>query len=132
MTLNHLRFPIVCLVLLTAFSSCFSNKANLDNNTSLLANCWTHSYEDNTDERETYLPCDAKDFQPSRYRAQFTLAENGTCTFSVLAANDAHTSDTGTWTYDSETKTLIMKGSNGVVAHSYVIEVLEPVRILLK
>ncbi len=131
MTLTKLCFSIFCLLLFFTINSCFSNKSSIEDNSKLLAQCWTHSYEDNIDERQTYLACDAKDFPPSRYRARFTLAKNGTCTFSVLAANDAHTEDTGTWTYDSETKTLVIKGSNGAVAQTYVIDLLEQERMLI-
>lgn len=142
MTKHHLLTLIaVCMFFffLSAFNSCISNKTNQEDSTleeaqvKLLSKCWTHSYEDNNpNEREVYLPCDAKDFPPSRYRAQFTLAIDGTCSFSILAANDAHTNDSGTWSYDTATKVLVLKGGDGTVVNSFVVELLEEGRMLLK
>jgi len=135
MVLNQFQrapYLLISMFFCLGISSCISNKTKVENSNSLLVNCWTHSYEDNTDDKETYLLCDAKDFPPSRFRASFTLANDGSCTYKTLAPNDAHFQSDGTWTYDQESKQLVIKGSDGTIANTYVVELLESDRLLVK
>lgn len=97
-----LLITIVCL------TSC-----NLINKTEVdivpeLCNCWTDSYEEyETDSMfKIFRPCDYEKIPPSRFRQTIDIKKNGNISWLRLASNDKHTMIQGTWSYDSELKTL--------------------------
>lgn len=111
----------LCLVLL----ACKTKKMDTDKTSEspLLANCWTHSYEEEAqDGLKVFRPCDYKTFPPSRYRNTFTLNADKTCNASVLAANDGHYSEKGSWTFDADNK--ILKINNGQLVTYKVVEIM--------
>lgn len=69
-------------------------------------------------------------FPPARYRNTFTLKENGEVEYTVLAPNDAHSTENGKWTYDANTKRLRITNSANVLVVEY--EVLELTDDLLR
>lgn len=75
----------------------------------LFLKCWTHAFEeDRQDGVQNFRPCATHTFPAARYRNTFTLKENGEVEYSVLAANDAHTTENGKWAYDAKTKKLMI------------------------
>lgn len=97
----------------------------------LLLKCWTHGFEEDTqDGNLNFRPCATHTFPAARYRHTFTLKENGEVEYSVLAPNDAHTTEQGKWSYDSKTKKLRITNKDNVVVHEY--EVVELNEDLLK
>jgi len=87
---------LFCISSLSIFNSCGRNLTS--NSDSLIINCWTDSHEEAThDGSDIYRPCDFKAFPPSRYRNAFTLKEDGTCNYLVLAPDDAHHFLDGKW-----------------------------------
>ena len=89
----------------------------------LLLNCWTHSYEEDESGLNIYRPCVFKEFPKSRFRQQFTLAENEEASFLVLSPNDAHFFEKGKWYYKSEGKMLHIQNENG--ADQMKFEIIE-------
>ena len=90
----------------------------------LLAKCWTHAFEeDGPDGSMIFRPCATHTFPAARYRHTFTLNENGEAEYSVLAPNDAHTTEQGKWTYDPDSKKLKISNNENAAVHQY--EVLE-------
>ncbi len=90
----------------------------------LLAKCWTHAFEeDGQDNNMIFRPCLTHTFPAPRYRHTFTLNENGEAEYSVLAPNDAHTTEQGKWSYDSASKKLKISNQENAAVHVY--EVLE-------
>ncbi len=110
----------ICMLLLACKTKQMENNS-LQKENSFLANCWTHSYEEQTqDELKIYRPCAYKTFPPSRYRNTFTLNADNTCQASVLSPTDAHYNQGGNWTFNENTK--ILEINNGQVKIYKVIE----------
>lgn len=73
----------------------------------LLIGSWTHSIEEQTEpEILIYRPTDLKQYPPSWYRNVFSLNDDNTCDYLVLAADDGHFFEKGTWNYNKDTKIL--------------------------
>ncbi len=86
--------------------------------------CWTHAFEqDSVDGTKLFLSCMNHTFPVARYRQSFTLQEDGKVEYTVLADNDAHSTENGTWSYDAGTKKLRISDKGNAVVHEY--EVLE-------
>lgn len=85
--------------------------------------CWTDSYEEynSGSEPSIYRPCDFKNFPPSRFRAYFELRADGSCTYLMLAPNDAHKSREGTWNYDKNSKELTIRNASRNIEKQYVL-----------
>lgn len=59
---------------------------------------WVHSYEEqNTYDPQLFRPIDYKEFEPSRFRMQYTFREDGSCQWMVLDPRDAHYLQSGTF-----------------------------------
>ena len=95
----------------------------------LLIKCWTHAFEEEgQDNTQIFRPCATHTFPAARDRNTFTLNDNGDVEYSVLAPNDAHTTEKGKWTYNPKTKKLlILNSDNSVVSEYDVLEVKEDV-----
>ena len=120
---------ITLLFFITLIFSC----KQAETNPTLFLNCWIHSYEEDiSDEIKNYRPCDYLEFSPSRYRNSFNLEESGSCTFSVLAANDAHYNENGTWNYNAETKILQIQNEDNVVVNEFEVIETEADKLVLK
>lgn len=93
----------------------------------LLLKCWTNDFEsEGTDNIRIFRSCMNHTFPAARYRNTFTLKENGEVEYSVLAANDAHTTENGKWTYDPTTKKLRISSNEDVLVEEYeVVELTE-------
>lgn len=73
----------------------------------LLIGSWTHSIEEQIEsEILIYRPTNFKQYPISRYRNTFSLSSDNTCDYLVLAANDGHFFEKGTWNYNEDTKVL--------------------------
>lgn len=112
-------FIIVLIGLFSLFfcESCASAKENLNPDSDLLLNCWRHAYEEETGpEEKVYRPCDYTNFPPSRYRATYEFLAEGACRYSVLAPNDAHYMESGSWVYlEEEGQVQLFNSSNELV-----------------
>ncbi|UCH64829.1 MAG: hypothetical protein JSW63_09395 [Ignavibacterium sp.] len=73
---------------------------------------WIHSREEEIDSIQIYRPADYKEFPPSRYRQVYSFFDDGKCEYLVLAPNDAHYSEDGTWTYNKESRLLVIFNSS--------------------
>jgi len=132
MRLNNQLAMAQKIIFLFFIMSIISCKQDETNNSPFL-NCWIHSYEeDNADEIKHYRPCDYMEFAPSRYRNSFDLKENGSCTFLVLAANDAHYSENGTWNYNAETKILQIQNEDNMIVYEFEVLEIETDKLVLK
>ena len=69
---------------------------------------WKHSREEEIDSIQIYRPSDYKEFPISRYRQIYSFKDSGKCDYLVLAPNDAHYFEHGTWTYSEESRILII------------------------
>lgn len=80
-----------------------------------LFGCWTDSREENSQGSHIFIfrPCDYKAFPPSRYRYKMDLKGSSICSWLVLAANDGHYMEDGTWTFNEETNELKLYNTEG-------------------
>src|SRR5688500_11744566 len=101
-------------ILLLTSASCKKETASSPD--PLLMKCWANAFEEEgQDNTRIFRPCATHTFPIARYRNTFTLKENGEVEYSVLAPNDAHTTENGKWSYDSQSKKLqILNKDNGV------------------
>ncbi len=96
---------LFCILILTSASNCTSKTASAPD--PLFLKCWTHAFEeDGQDGIQNFRPCATHTLPAARYRNTFTLKENGEVGYSVLAPNDAHTTENGKWTYNVRSKKL--------------------------
>lgn len=130
--MRHSLILTITILILLIFAC---NKAQIDTtiDSSLLVNCWKHSYEEETnDDFDIYRPCIFGETPLSRYRQIFDLRGDQKAEYSVLAPNDAHTTMMGTWNYNSATRMLQILDANGEIAHEYEIMAVESERLLLR
>ena len=114
-TLFHLL-----IILVLAVASCAA-PAGSDADP-LLLKCWTHAFEEDTPENGlTFRSCINHTFPAARYRQTFTLQENGVVEYSVLAPNDAHTTENGKWNYNAKSKKLKISNNENAVMHEYEV-----------
>lgn len=117
-----MRFPVLCLLALMVWA-CPKEEATHEQLTQALAGCWTHAYEEEeANGPKFYRPCDYREFPPSRFRDFFDLAQDGSCEFAQLAANDAHGTQTGSWEYDASGQLIIIRSQEGNVVRRLIIE----------
>lgn len=85
--------------------------------------CWTDSREEYSyeDGFKIFRPCEYKRFPPSRFRFKMDLKAGGSCSWLWLAPNDGHRMKPGTWTYDEESKKLVIRDESGKVVKEYVV-----------
>lgn len=87
-----------------------------------LIKCWVNSFEEEgQDNVRIYRPCATHTFPVARYRDTFTLNENGDVEYSVLAENDAHTTQNGKWRYDGKNKKLTIMSPGNELVHEYEV-----------
>lgn len=69
-----------------------------------LLKSWLHSYEEERDgSKQIYRPHDYyAEFPASWFRMQYTFNKDSTCSWLVLAANDVHFPENGTWELNTE------------------------------
>lgn len=92
----------VSILMTQSFTACDRTTAPAITDPEFLLNCWIHVHEEVVEEGRYFQPCDFSNLPPSRFRASYNFQEGGVCTYAVLAPNDAHYSDTGTWEYNTE------------------------------
>lgn len=95
----------------------------------LFLKCWANAFEEEgMDSILIFRPCATHTFPAARYRNTITFNQNGEVEYSMLAANDAHTMEQGKWTYDAQTKKLVIVNKSNAVVHDYeVVEIGEDV-----
>lgn len=95
---------ITIFVFLLGIIGCNNDKLSKD----LLIGSWTNSFEEQEPESGIliYRPTEFKEYSPSWYRNTFSLNSDSTCDYLVLAANDGHFFEKGTWNYDEKTNIL--------------------------
>lgn len=123
MKTNNIQFftGLLFILLLTS-SRCTSKSGSAPD--PLFLKCWTNAFEEEgQDNTRIFRPCATHTFPAARYRNTFTLKENGVVEYSVMAPNDAHTTEEGKWSYNSQTKKLRITNKENAVVHEY--EVLE-------
>ena len=110
-------FTIIALLLIT-----FQVSGQKINNSQLLG-CWLNSKEENTQGENLFIyrPCDYKKFPPSRFRFKFVLKSDLKCSWLVLAPNDGHFMEDGTWTFNEESNELKFYDLKGKIAFRFII-----------
>ena len=73
-----------------------------------LYNSWTNSWEEQTsgDSTKIFRPSNYKEFAISRYREVLIFNQNNTCSYLVLAPNDAHYFQNGRLTLVDQEKNI--------------------------
>ncbi len=90
---------------------------------SLLKKTWEHSYEEGYD---VYRPSNYKKFPDSRFRGVFVFRDNDECSYFVLAPNDAHYAEKGTWKFNEKKNTLIILNKQSkILYHWKILELTE-------
>lgn len=79
----------------------------------LLQKEWKHSYEESSGNIEIYRPSDYKTFAPSHFRQVYSFKNNGQCDYLVLHPADAHYMTNGTYTYNPDSKIVMVKAKDG-------------------
>jgi hypothetical protein len=96
-------------------------------NKSDLFGCWTDSREENIQGSNVFIyrPCDYKGIPPSRYRFEMILRNDSICSWLVLASNDGHYMQDGTWTFKEETNELKLYNKEGKEVRKFIVEEVE-------
>ncbi len=116
-------FSGLVIILLLSSTSC-KTEGTASAPDPIFLKCWAHGFEEETpDNSLVFRSCMNHTFPIARYRNTFTLKENGEVDYTVLASNDAHSTEAGKWSYDAKTKKLRISNKENVVVHEY--EVLE-------
>lgn len=106
-------------------------KDDEDDQIVMLHKTWIESHEEKTSEAiEIYRPGDYKDFPFSWYRQAFNFGDNNQCDYSVLAANDGHYMESGSWEYNDTTNIIQIFNSGSDLIYEF--EVVELTHELLK
>lgn len=127
---NYLHLLILSCALWIAACDDPSNRSAAP---SSLLNCWTHSYEEETQQgTELFRPCDYKEFGPSHYRQRMILKEDNQASYLQLSPVDAHTMVDGTWQYNNQTKTLRILDSTGMEFRNYIVERITADQLVLR
>jgi len=89
-----------------------------------LQGCWTDSNEENSQGSKVsiFRPCDYMVFPPSRFRFTMNLKSDSKCSWLVLAPNDGHYMQEGTWTYNEKTDELKLYNLEGKEIRKFIIE----------
>lgn len=124
-------------IMLFSFALIFSLGLSAQSNaidTSMLPNCWAHSFEENEPgwELNIYRPCGYKDFPVARFRFVVELRKDGNCDWLYLAPNDAHRMKAGTWQFSKSTNELVIFDETGKEVHRYEITSIEENMLVLK
>ena len=107
------------LVLLGCNSDQIANSDEIDIDE--LKKRWIHSREEEIDSIQIYRPFDYKEFPPSRYRQVYSFSDSGKCKYLILAPNDAHYFENGTWTYNGKNQLLVIFNSSQQVIREFEI-----------
>lgn len=128
-TINFIKVFTISTLLF--FSSCTTK--SIENSNTLLFNCWTESYEENDgNESIIYRSCDYKIYAPNRYRNSFTLREDLSCKYWVLAPNDGHYFTEGTWELNDSADVVTLFSSEDKVLAKFKIVKIEENLLSLK
>lgn len=110
---TNLKWITALALALLGLISC-QKENDLERNEDLLMGCWTHSIEeDSIAGIETFRRCDYKDFDATRFRQTYILRSEQECDYLVLAPNDAHYVETGSWNWDEESRMLNIMDKDG-------------------
>ncbi len=107
--MNTLKYLLLCLPLI--FISCQeeSNPAIYELDYGYLMKSWTNSYEEEIAASLTkiFRPSNYKEYPSSWYREILKFSQDGTCSYLVLASNDAHYFENGKWVIVDGAKRII-------------------------
>ncbi len=131
--LKHI-FPLALLLLLAVSCEDDAVDPNIDPTNSDIADtnhytinideltqAWTHSYEEDDSTATIFRPSNSMEFPVSRYRQVYNFGTDSTCQYIVLAGNDAHGYQTGTWTYAETSKILSISDKYGDALRQFEI-----------
>ena len=95
---------------------------------------WTHAFEEQEANTTSLIfrPSDSQTFAPSRYRETMAFNADGTCEFLVLHPADAHYTEQGTFTYDAETRELVISTPDDQVYSRFTLLEVDRDRLLLE
>jgi hypothetical protein len=91
---------------------------------------WVHSREEETDSVQIYRPTDYKELPASRFREVYYFEDSSECKYLVLAPNDAHYFEVGTWAYNDNNQTLVIYNSSQQTINRFKIILVN--KVLLK
>lgn len=95
-----------------------------------LHKCWTQNEVGG--DKEVYLVCDDPSLGPSWFRQSYSFTKDGRCDYLVLAPNDAHYVEEGSYKLKNDNSLLEIKDKNGELLVSFVIRSLSEDRLVLK
>ena len=102
---------ILLLISASAFVCCEETINPLESliDVALLCQEWTHSLEEQNSEESAkiFRPNAYKEFPAIRYREQLSFSQDGKCRYLVLAPNDAHYFQEGTWAFVDRPQNII-------------------------
>ena len=104
---NYILCMAGILFILSLTSTACKSKSGVTSD-ALFLKCWANAFEEEQGQSNIriYRPCATHTFPAAHYRHTFTLKEDGVAEYSVLAPNDAHTTETGSWAYHLGPKKL--------------------------
>ncbi len=118
--MKNLIYTFILIIGLTTISC---EKEKEKSKLSLLKKTWIHSYEEGYD---VYRPSDYKKFPDSRFRGVFDFRNNNECSYLVLAPNDGHYMEEGTWKFDEKNNALTIRTKQSKILYNFqVLEVTE-------
>ena len=85
---------------------------------------WVHSREEETDSIQIYRPVNYKDFPPSRYRQVYSFSDSARCEYLVLAPNNGHYFENGTWAYNEDNQILVIFNSSQQIIRKFKVVLL--------
>jgi hypothetical protein len=94
-----------------------------------LYNTWVHSYEEQNNQK-VFRPIDYKEFPASRFRMKYIFKENNLCQWLVLAMDDAHYLQSGTWV--QEKSSIFISDSNGTLQENISFSIINLKQKLLE
>lgn len=112
------------LLMLLILGSCDKEESQNDELISSdFVKCWIHSFEeDMARDQDIFRPCDYTEFPSSRYRQIYNFMADGTCTYSVLAPNDGHFTDSGNWEFEETEQKLTITKDGEIIRITEVTE----------
>ncbi len=119
-------FIIFCFVLLS-FASCGKGDNEFEeiNVIEELSRSWTNSWEEEDNHNpfvQIFRPSDYKEFPPAWFRQVYHFSSDFTCTYWVLASNDAHYMEEGSWRLENSEIIIISNEENQPVAQLKILE----------
>lgn len=124
--MKNLTKTLALLFSILLLFACNKSEELKDNPEQLLLKTWVHSLEEETQKNlHIFRPSDFKEFPPTWFRQTFTLRNDKTCQYLVLAPNDGHYFEEGFWVYEDSSKSLKIFDKNHKAVLHYTIMYLD-------